>query len=138
MSLTNARNCMLVFLPSGWGVEVMRPILCGLVVLGLFLGAGGQVRSEFIYWANVFNGNIQRANLDGTGETILVSGQAAPVGPTLDLAGGKMYWGNLFGGDIRRANLDGTDQATILTKLNAPAAPALDLAFGQMYWNYSY
>ena len=54
--------------------------------------------------------NIRRANLDGIGQQVLVSGLKSPGGPALDLGGGKMYWSNSGGGDIRRANLDGSGQ----------------------------
>src|SRR5262249_29248091 len=93
---------------TGHAVEALRPLIYGWAVMGVMLGGMGQVRSDYIYWSEFGGGNIRRANLDGSGMTTLVSGLAAPLGPSLDLARGHMYWADHFNGDIRRANLDGT------------------------------
>jgi low density lipoprotein receptor-related protein 5/6 len=62
-----------------------------------------------MYWTGGLVGkNIRRANLDGTGEEALVTGQHSPTGIALDVAAGKMYWSNQFGQTIWRPNLDGT------------------------------
>jgi PEP-CTERM motif-containing protein len=74
-----------------------------------------------MYWADVMGGDLRRANLDGTGQMPLVTGQFFPRGPTLDLAGGKMYWTSLVsgdGGNIELANMDGTGQMTLLTGMH--------------------
>jgi hypothetical protein len=80
----------------------------------MYLGAVSQVRSDFIYWSNFLGGSIQRANLDCSGKTTLVSGQNMPIGPALDLAGARMYWGNRGDRNMYRANLDGSGQTTVL------------------------
>jgi hypothetical protein len=93
--------------------------------------AGGKM-----YWGDVGNDiwEIQRANLDGSGQEILVPYAAGAVTwITLDLANGKMYWTNGVG-DIRRANLDGSGQEIVVRNLDAPVGIALDAARGQMYW----
>jgi hypothetical protein len=88
-----------------------------------------------MYWTNPYTGNdIRRANLDGTGQQILVTGLNAPYAIALDVAGGKMYWTEDFGADIRRANLDGTGQQTLVTGLPRPVGIALDVAGNAMYW----
>jgi hypothetical protein len=80
-------------------------------------------------------GDIRRANLDGTGQTTLVSNQPLPAQIALDLAGGLMYWTNWVDrGDIRRANLDGSAEAILVSGLSGPTSIALDLAGGLMYW----
>ncbi|MEX2141789.1 MAG: DUF5050 domain-containing protein [Pirellulales bacterium] len=112
---------------------MMKRIFCGLLALGLYLGAAGHARAGFIYWSNTSGGDIRRANLDGTEQTTLVTGQSIPIGPNLDLAGGHMYWGNLGGGNLRRSNLDGTGQTTIVAGLGGGGV-ALDLAGGRMFW----
>src|SRR5438132_11839491 len=135
MYLTNVSSRMEMFLPPGGKVPSMKRFLCGLMILGLSLGAVGQARSDFIYWSDISSGDIWRANLDGSGMTNLVSGLANPLGPALDLAGGQMYWGDNGAGDIRRANLDGTEQTILIRGLPGPGVPALDLANGQIYWS---
>jgi hypothetical protein len=87
-----------------------------------------------MYWADRGTGDIRRANLDGSGQTIVLSGLSGPVGIALDLPGGKIYWSDRDGGDIRRANLDGSGQETLLTGLANPRDIALDLPGGKMYW----
>jgi DNA-binding beta-propeller fold protein YncE len=112
----------------------MKRISLALITLGLFLGSVQQARSDFMYWADQNAGEILRANLDGTGQQTLASGQRAPTGIALDLAAGKMYWTNQANpGDIRRANLDGTGQEILLVEI-APYGIALDVANGKMYW----
>jgi hypothetical protein len=76
----------------------MKRLLCGLVVLGLFFGVVGQTRSDFMYWtdsdfSNSNQGAIRRANLDGSGQTTLVSGLSGPLGISLNLASGQMSLG---------------------------------------------
>ena len=104
-----------------------------------------------MYWvdagrANVDNGKIQRANLDGSSpEALVTSGLVNPQGIALDVAGGKMYWTDSGTGGpnalqddkIQRANLDGSNVETLLTfqnQLRVPRGIALDVAGGKMYW----
>ena len=60
-----------------------------------------------MYWTDTGGiGDIRRANLDGTGQQVLVTGQNSPVGIALDPVAGQMYWANQFGGTIWRANFE--------------------------------
>jgi hypothetical protein len=84
------------------------------------LGLEVDAAAGKIYWSHgSFNdGRIRRANLDGSGQQILVSSLKLARGLALDLAGGKMYWANSpaagnAGGLIERANLDGTGRETV-------------------------
>jgi hypothetical protein len=115
-------------------LKALRPLIYGWVVLGLMLGAMAQVRGDYIYWSDHGDGHIRRANLDGSGQKVLVSGTGGASGPALDIAGGQMYWGEAAG-TIRRANLDGSGETILITGLTFPGGPALDLANGQMYVN---
>src|SRR5216683_2761042 len=92
----------------------LKRFLCALAALGLFFGAAGQARPDFIYWSDFVGGSILRANLDGTGVTTLVTGQSNPTWPGLDLAAGQMYWNNWGTRDLRRANLDGSGQQILI------------------------
>src|SRR5439155_16169175 len=113
-----------------WRHYPMRHALLALVSLGLLLEARGPARSDFLYWTNLGTNDIRRANLDGSGQQILIGGLPGPSGIALDVSAGKIYWTDFAGGDIRRGNLDGTGQQTIVTGLSSPAGIDLDLAGG--------
>jgi sugar lactone lactonase YvrE len=113
----------------------MKRLFCSLAVLALLLEAGGQVRSDFIYWTDNQDGHIWRANLDGSGQQSLISGLTIPVGLALDPTGGKMYYDDQgSGGSSYSANLDGSGPTTLVESLFYPDGIALDVPGSQMYW----
>ena len=88
-----------------------------------------------VYWTEL--GKIRRANLDGTGAEVLVSGLSEPGSIALDLTAGKMYWTDDRAKKIQRANLNGAGVQTLLTSahgLEDPVGIALDASAGKMYW----
>ena len=114
----------------------MRQAFLALVSLGLFFGAIGPARSDSIYWTNLGTNDIRRANLNGSGQQILVGGLPGPAGIALDVTAGKMYWIDNYSlrADIRQANLDGTDQQMLVSGLVDPFGITLDIAGGKIYW----
>ena len=96
-----------------------------------------------IYWANFGGGEIQVANLDGSGTaTPLITGQDNPCGVTVDPAAGRIYWaefcevpgqtcGTIRGADL--ADVSGTDE-TLVTGEAGPSGVTLDPAAGKIYW----
>src|SRR5262249_29244369 len=103
-------------------------------------GAGGQARSQLIYWANVNGfahngGSIHRAKLHGPRppETP-ITGRNAPTGAVLNLVGGQKYLTNIHERQSCRDKLDGTGQEPLVRGQNGPAHLALDLVGGKMYW----
>ena len=79
---------------------------------------------------------IQRANLDGSEVTNLVTGLVAPPEDiALDVGGGQMYWTD--GGKIQRANLDGSGVTDLVTGLVLPRGIALDVEAGHIYFTSS-
>lgn len=100
-----------------------------------------------MYWTEVGkklfqdpDGNIHRADLDGTNRQELVTGIDEPLAFALDVQDGKMYWGDfvLPSPAIQRANLDGTGvQDVVLSptppSLVGPAGITLDLSGRRMY-----
>ena len=101
---------------------------------------GGAVGLELdavagkIYWTDVKNLAIKRANRDGSSVETLVSGLGNPGGIALDLTNGKVYWTDRGASSIERANLDGTGREVVLAGLPNPSDVALDVAGGKMYW----
>lgn len=95
--------------------------------------AGGK-----LYWGNVSEGAIQRANLDGTGLETIVMGLQGPTGIDIDPSGGKLYWTHLADtpaqNKIQRANLDGSQVEDLLSDLPLPQDLAVDPAAGTLYW----
>jgi low density lipoprotein receptor-related protein 5/6 len=100
--------------------------------------SGGQMYWVYGYFGT---GGIQRANLDGSGLTTLVSGVNGPLGVTLDVPGGKMYFSQGVRGQegfISRYNLDGSGRETLLRGLSGPTLMALDVPRGKIYWGDAY
>ena len=121
----------------------MKRLICGLVVLETVLGAAEQARSAYILWTqqnsgSQGSGDIRQANLDGSGQKVLVKGLTAPRQLAIDAAGGTMSWSNSeentsTPGDIGQANLDGSNPKVLLGGLSQPFGLALDGA-GSIYW----
>ena len=89
--------------------------------------AGGKM-----YWILLFEGKIQRANLDGSNIETLITGLDRPHDIALNVAGGKIYWTDPNGRKIQRANLDGSNIETFIT--GHATNIALDVARGKMYY----
>ncbi|MCY4594774.1 MAG: T9SS type A sorting domain-containing protein [Bryobacterales bacterium] len=116
---------------DGTQVENLITDLVSPQNLALDLGAGKM------YWTDGgttrHRSKIQRANLDGSGVEVLVTGlepalAVGAYGLALDLDAGKMYWTAPRTSKIQRANLDGTQVEGLVTVLDgAPVALALDL-----------
>src|SRR3712207_1544058 len=101
----------------GNGEDLMRrnaenPSLAGRAILTIaaILTLAQSAFAEGMYWTDRVALKIQRANLDGSNVTdvLTFSGQADPRGIGLDLTGGLIYWADATLGRIRRATLTGT------------------------------
>ncbi len=91
-----------------------------------------------MYWADVNDLKIRRANLDGTGQEDLIDlpGGKEPAFPSavaVDSAGGKIYWGDQTLSTLNRANLDGTGQELLLST-PFHRGLAIDGLNGKVYW----
>jgi hypothetical protein len=85
--------------------------------------AGGKV-----YWSDGSGGDkIWRANLNGTGQELVIGGEQAPQDIAVDTTGGKIYWAAADAGKIRRANLDGSNPEDVVTGLYRPRGVVLAL-----------
>ena len=88
-----------------------------------------------IYGANASSSGIFSINLDGSGYSTLVGGQALASGFALDLSGGKMYWTDTTLFTISRANIDGTGSETLISGLTGtPWALDVDTVNNKIYW----
>lgn len=119
------------------------------ILLGTYFAIGAasaQAAAPGIYWTDRGAGRIERANLDGTGRTTLLT-VASPnnnhlTGIDVDTVNDQMYF-NLFaiGGNgdtlIRRANLDGSGATTFanVTPLGfGGLALERNQSSGQLFW----
>ena len=99
-----------------------------------------------IYWvAWSASTTIQRAGLDGSNVTDVLTELDFPSGIAVDIERGKIYWtesgewdalGNPIRatGKIQCADLDGSNVTALVTGLDDPRGIALDVAGGKMYW----
>lgn len=84
--------------------------------------------SEVVY---PYQGNIQRANLDGSEVEDVITGVPFPETIAVDNSAGKIYWTDSEG--IKQANLDGSDVQTVIPNFS-PQGIAVDPAGGKIYW----
>lgn len=92
---------------------------------------------SFIYWIDLVQDNIKRANTDGSNVEVVLTGLSQAEDLAIDPEGGKMYWADPGTDTIHRANLDGSGVESLVTAaqgLMTPEGLALDLASGKMYW----
>ena len=88
-----------------------------------------------LYWTEG-DGDIRRANLDGSGAETLLTDTSDIRGIAVDPIGSKVYW-TIVGtsNKIRRADLNGSNLEDLVTGLGAPSSVALDVGNGKMYWS---
>ncbi len=135
-----------------WGDQTMSQIgaagLDGsnpapLVSTPFHSGIAFDTINDKIYWTTSITsaeGEILRANLDGSDVETVVTGSNKPAQIALDIHGGKVYWTDYVVDVVRRSNLDGTDIENLYwvgANLN-PGAITLDLFAGMIYWGQSH
>jgi len=90
-----------------------------------------------VYWTDVDNFAIRRANLDGSGqEDVITAGLAFPSALRLDTEANKMFWGDQTTEEIWSTDL-GTIAPQLLITTVFNRGLALDVAGGKMYWTTS-
>ncbi|MGI8924159.1 MAG: hypothetical protein ACR2HJ_09010 [Fimbriimonadales bacterium] len=108
-------------------------------------GGGGRgldvdLQGGKMYWADVNDSIIRRANLDGSGQENLLklSGKELPFPSALAVhnPSRKFYWGDQTLGTMNRANLDGSD-SEVLFSTSFHRGLAIDSVNGKMYWSTS-
>jgi hypothetical protein len=95
-----------------------------------------QVTIRGLYWANQQAGTITEANLDGTGQQVIASGQLRSktgglVGVAVDAS--HLYWADDVSATITEANLDGTGQQVIASGQDGLGGVAVDAS--HLYWS---
>ncbi|MEO6096111.1 MAG: hypothetical protein ABIW76_10600 [Fibrobacteria bacterium] len=96
------------------------------------------------YWSDREGLKIQRCNLDGSQNEVLISGVDHPVGMALDIAKGFFYFSEKNGRTLKRAPMamppagqtaaNRKDVETLISGLTAPIDVAVDVPGGKIYW----
>jgi len=108
-------------------------------------GAKDIPRTPVLFWVDIVNNRVWRANVDGTEKKLLASSLtiANPDGVTVDLNAGYVYWtnmGNVYGGanlgTIQRMRIATERIETIVPvgKTNTPKQIAIDNQGRKLYW----
>ncbi|XP_041470021.1 nidogen-2-like [Lytechinus variegatus] len=112
--------------------------------LALPVGVEYDPRSEMIYWTDAMLHTVNRAELDGSNQEVIVQLQASsdgteyPYGIALNPDDNKLYWTDQHRDVIEISNLDGTDRTDLLTthtgKMADPYGIALNPDDNKLYW----
>ncbi|MCH7849796.1 MAG: thrombospondin type 3 repeat-containing protein, partial [Planctomycetes bacterium] len=110
------------------------------------IGIGLDTDEGKMYWADSGFDTINRANLDGTDDELLIQRQEStniPYDIAIDPRGGTMYFTDRFANDLFRANLDGTNVQVLVDGPTGGAAAssgpqprglAIDFQNNKLYW----
>jgi hypothetical protein len=109
---------------DGTQVETLATVGTGIDGVGLDLAAGK------VYFGSVSSG-LFRANLDGTGQTQILSGSGGQFND-VEILGGQVYWSSLT--TIKRANLDGTGVQTLVSSQSSIVGLDVVGGLGKMFW----
>jgi hypothetical protein len=85
-----------------------------------------------VYWTDVGDATIKRANLDGTGVETIVSGHTVEH-LEIDDAAGRMFWTS--GADLMSSDLSGGDVTTTVGPAGLASGLTLDRDSQQVYWS---
>jgi len=78
-----------------------------------------------VYWTNMGDGSVMRANLDGTGRVALAQGRFSPTFLAVDAA--RVYWSeSVDDGGVRSVPLTGGQVADLASHINHPWGLAID------------
>ena len=108
-------------------------------------GAQDIPRSPVLFWVDVMNSRVWRANVDGTEKRLVASSLSisAPDGVTVDLTAGYVYWtnmGSVYGGanlgTIQRMRIETERIETVVPvgTTNTPKQIAIDNKARKLYW----
>jgi hypothetical protein len=83
---------------------------------------GVAVDASQLYWADLNQGEISAADLDGSSPHAIITGQNSPAGVAV---AGQLYWSNVGSGTVGEANLDGSGRHIIVTGQDFPQMMAV-------------
>ncbi len=110
---------------------VTEPLIENAAILPQALAI--DAASETVFWTDFNSGLVRRANLDGTGVNVIVTGLNQPTALAVDPEQGCLYISELGAARIVRVRLDGTDQQTVHSGITTFGI-AFDPHERQLYW----
>ncbi len=91
-----------------------------------------------IYWSDVNNDVIRRADLDGSNQVDIITNNLAFPSPLgIDTANDQLYWSDNSLDQIGRSDLDGGNSTTIVSHDNYSGL-AIDPINGKIYWTVAH
>ncbi len=87
---------------------------------------------QFVYWTNTSDGSIRRDVRTGGQSKVLISGEDAPRGITVNKKEGHIYWSTSTGGQIRTCTANGQDPKTVVSNEAYPLGIAVGIEW--VYW----
>ena len=89
-----------------------------------------------MYWTDHTRDTIERASMDGTSRSIIVSTGLFPTGLTLDYNTQTLYWIDDYYNRIEKSNADGSGHS-ILTSSGISGPFDIDFYQNTLYWTDS-
>ncbi|MFT3844340.1 MAG: hypothetical protein QM725_04755 [Lacibacter sp.] len=123
-------------------------ILKSLLIIGLaflfLIPSAVKAQSDYsrLFLTNYNNDRIEKINVDGTGQTTVVSNASGvptwgPVAVAVDVPHGKIYWFEDYNKEIKRANIDGSGVEVFVTASGWAYTLFVDTKNNHLYWpNY--
>ena len=94
-----------------------------------------DILTNMVYWCEVIEGRIYRANIDYDGRELIVSGLDSPDEVAVDWINRKLYWCDFGTDTIEYSELDGSNRKLLLnTSIDQPRGLAIDPFSGHIYW----
>ncbi|KAK6191563.1 hypothetical protein SNE40_003218 [Patella caerulea] len=92
-------------------------------------------KSGYLYWTDVYRGQIRRSNLDGSNDEVLLTDLSSPEGIAIDFVSRNLYFTDSGLDIIGVTKLDGSERTSLFKdNLENPRAIAVDPSRGQLYW----
>ncbi len=126
---TSFRGEVRAVFSDGFGLTDLAEVDGGLCGLAL------DSQHRWLFWSEIADRRIVRANLNGTQMRVIISeGLEGPVALAVAPEADLLFWGDAQAGVIGRAHLDGSGAAPLITTPFGSGL-AIDRQAGMIYWS---
>ncbi|ESO97555.1 hypothetical protein LOTGIDRAFT_208735 [Lottia gigantea] len=92
-------------------------------------------KTGYLYWTDVYGGQIKRSNLDGSNSQVILDGLSSPEGLAVDYVSGNIYYTDSGLDVIGVSKLDGSAKSTLFKQnLENPRSIVIDVSRSVIYW----